>query len=150
MIDHMFENFAVAFVFCFIAYTIFGSLRRYLVTRAQTSVQEKIFARIDSSQALLDLANNDSGRRFLEALATERAEPVTPYARILYAMQAGIVLSSLGTALLYLHHVKVSDGPELLVFGTGSVALGVGFLVAAAVSLWFSRQFGLLDRDGSR
>ena len=149
-VDHMFENFVVSFTFCFIAWMIFGSLRRYLVARSRTAIQEKVFTRLDSTQSLLELANNDTGRRFFESLTIERAEPVSPYSRILYGMQAGIVLSSLGAAFLYLHHVKVTDGPELLIFGAGSVALGLGFLLAAGVSLWFSRQFGLLDRDSSR
>ena len=53
-------------------------------------------------------------------------------------------LTTFGLALMYLHHVKVTDGPELLVFGTGALGIGVGFLIAAATSLWLSRSLGIL------
>ena len=90
------------------------------------------------------LAASDSGRLFLESLTLERPEPTSPHRRILNGVQAGVVLSTFGIALMYLHHVKVSDRAELLVFGTGALGIGVGFLIAAAVSLWISRSLGLL------
>ena len=90
-IDHMFENFVVSFTFCFIAWMIFGSLRRYLVARSRTPSRRRSSPALDSTQSLLELANNDTGRRFFESLTIERAEPVSPYSRILYGMQAGIV-----------------------------------------------------------
>ena len=137
----------VGFTFCWITWVIFSSLRRYLLGRSQAALQEKVFSRIDSVESMLALAANDSGRKFLESLTIERSEPFTPHTRILYGIQAGIVLSSFGFAMLYLHHVKITNGPELLVFGTGAVGLGIGFLIASAASLWLSRLLGLMDHD---
>jgi len=122
-------------------------VRRYLNMRAQAAVQKQIFAHIDSTESLLALAASDSGRLFLESLTLEKPEPTSPHRRILNGIQAGVVLSTFGLALMYLHHVKVTNGPELLVFGTGALGIGVGFLIAAAVSLWLSRSLGILGSD---
>ncbi|HEY1743896.1 MAG TPA: hypothetical protein VGG18_12080 [Granulicella sp.] len=137
----------VGFTFCWITWVIFSSLRRYLLGKSQAALQEKVFSRIDSVESMLALAANDSGRKFLESLTIERSEPFTPHTRILYGIQAGIVLASFGFAMLYLHHAKITNGPELLVFGTGAVGLGIGFLIASAASLWLSRLLGLMDHD---
>jgi hypothetical protein len=134
----------IGFTFCWIVWVIFGTLRRYLTTKAQASVQQQIFAHIDSNDALLTLAANDSGRLFLESLTLEKPEPASPHRRILNGIQVGVVLTTFGLAMMYLHHVKVTDGPELLVFGAGATG---GFLIAAAASLWLSRSLGLLRSD---
>jgi len=137
----------IGFVLCYIVSAVFGTLRRYLNMRAQAAVQKQIFAHIDSTEALLTLAASDSGRHFLESLTLEKSEPASPHRRILNGIQAGVVLSTFGLALMYLHHVKVTDGPELLVFGTGALGIGAGFLIAAAVSLYLSRSLGLFNND---
>ncbi len=139
--------FIVGFTFCYIVSVIFTTLRRYLNMRAQAAVQKQIFAHIDSTEALLTLAASDSGRLFLESLTLEAPEPTSPHRRILNGIQAGVVLSTFGLALMYLHHLKVSDRAELLIFGTGALGIGVGFLIAAFVSLWLSRSLGLLRHD---
>jgi hypothetical protein len=141
------DNLIVGLTFGWIVWVIFTTLRRYLVTKQQSAVQQKIFERIDSSQALVDLAASDSGRLFLESLATERTEPVSPFARILRGLQIGIVLFFLGISLLFLHHRTNDSGAGFMILGTGAIGLGVGFIVAAAASVWFSRIHGLLERE---
>jgi hypothetical protein len=141
------DNLIVGLTFGWIVWVIFTTLRRYLVTKQQSAVQQKIFERIDSSQSLVDLAASDSGRLFLESLATERTEPVSPFARILRGLQIGIVLFFLGLSLLFLHHHTHDDGAGFMILGTGAIGLGVGFIVAAAASVWFSRLHGLFDRE---
>jgi hypothetical protein len=138
----------ISFTFCFLTWIILTSIRRVMTARAQSAVQEKLFARIDSAESLAALTSTDSGRLFLESLTLEKPEPTSPHRRILNGIQAGVVLSTFGLALMYLHHVKVTDGPELLVFGAGALGIGIGFLIAAATSLWISRSLGLLDTRG--
>src|ERR1700761_8846303 len=125
----------IGFTFCWITWVIFSTLRRYLLGRSQAALQEKVFSHIDSVESMLALAANDSGRKFLESLTLERSEPFTPHTRILYGVQAGIVLASFGFAMLYLHHVQLTHDLEFLVFGAGAVGLGIGFLIASATSL---------------
>jgi hypothetical protein len=140
----------IAFTFCFLTWIILTSIRRVMNTKAQAAVQEKLFARIDSAESLAALTSTESGRLFLESLTLEKPEPTSPHRRILNGIQAGVVLTTFGLALMYLHHVKVTDGPELLVFGTGALGIGVGFLIAAAASLGLSRSLGLIGNDAGR
>ena len=141
------DDVVLALTISWIFWVVFGTLRRYLTTRAQAAVQKQIFAHIDSTEALLTLAANDSGRLFLESLTLETPEPTSPHRRILNGIQAGVVLSTFGLALMYLHHIKVSDRAELLIFGTGALGIGAGFLIAAFASLWLSRSLGLIRHD---
>ena len=132
-----------------IVWIVFNSVRRFLTAKTQAGVAQKIFERIDSSQAFVDLAASDSGRQFLESLTLERAEPAAPHARILNGIQAGIVLFFFGIAMFLLHHFTATYdfAMGLLIFGTGAIGLGIGFILASAASLWFSRTLGLLDHD---
>ena len=143
------DHATIGAVFCFIIWVIFGTLRRYLLARSNAAIQERVFSRIDSTPSLLELAGNEPGRRFLESLTLERAEPTSASRRILRAIQAGIVLTCFGLALLFLHHMLHEDpnAIALLVFGAGAVGLGIGFLIASAVSLSLSRSLGLLNHD---
>jgi hypothetical protein len=149
-IDALIDPITISFTFCFVTWILLTSIRRVKNTNAQAAVQEKLFARIDSPEALATLTSTESGRLFLESLTLEKPEPTSPHRRILNGIQAGVVLTTFGLALMYLHHVKVSDGPELLVFGTGALGIGVGFLIAAAASLGLSRSLGLIGNDAGR
>jgi hypothetical protein len=149
-IDALLQPPAISFTICFLAWIVLTSIRRVITTRAQAAVQEKLFARIDSPEALTALTSTESGRLFLQSLTLETPEPTSPHRRILNGMQAGVVLTTFGLAMMYLHHVKVTDGPELLVFGTGALGIGVGFLIAAATSLALSRSLGILGSNGGR
>jgi hypothetical protein len=141
------QNAIVAFVFCWIAWLIFGSLRRYFMAKTKAGLQEKILQRIDSSESLVTLAGSESGRKFIESLAMEEAQPDAPFGRILFAIQAGTVLIFFGAAMLLIHHHISDPQSGFMIAGTGAIGLGLGFLVAAAGSIWVSRRLGLLDRD---
>ena len=77
------------------------------------------------------------------SLTTERT---TPYERILTSVQAGIIITCFGVALLVLRSKLSFSDEAFTIFGTVAIALGVGFGIAAAVSFFLSRSFGLLDR----
>lgn len=141
------QDMVVGGTFGWIVWVLFTTLRRYLIAKAKAGLQEKVLQRIDSSEALVTLASSDSGRRFLESITVEESQPSAPFNRILFGIQAGIVLIFFGIAMLFLHHHTVDDGAGFMIFGTGAIGLGFGFLIASAASLAVSRQLGLLDRD---
>jgi sugar-specific transcriptional regulator TrmB len=89
----------IAFTICFIVWVIFSSIRRYLIAKTKAGLQEKILQRIDSSDALASLAANESGRRFLESITVEENKTSSPFGRILFGIQAGIVLFFFGAAM---------------------------------------------------
>lgn len=141
------QNAIVAFTFCWIVWVIFNSVRRYFMAKTKAGLQEKILQRIDSSESLVTLAGSESGRKFLESLAIEESQPDAPFGRILFAIQAGVVLFFFGVAMLFVHHHIYDPQNGFMITGTGAIGIGFGFLVAAAASIFVSRQLGLLDRD---
>ncbi len=138
----------LAFTICFIVYMVFSSIRRYLIAKTKAGLQEKILQRIDSSDALASLAANESGRRFLESITVEENKTSSPFGRILFGIQAGLVLFCFGIAMVVLsHHIDTNGPPGLIIIGTGAIGLGLGFLTASAASLFVSRKLGLMPRD---
>jgi hypothetical protein len=125
-----------------VAWLLFSSIRRYKVAQLQAEMQGRLLQRFDSPDALLGYAQSDAGRQFIKGLDIERS---TPYSQILKGVQAGIVFIFFGAGLLRLHAWNIGD-EGALVFGTLALALGLGFGVAAAVSYFLSRSFGLLSQ----
>lgn len=141
------QNAIVAFAFCWIFWVIFSSVRRYFVAKTKAAVQERMLQRIDSSEAMVTLANSDSGRKFLESLTVEETRPGSPHNRILFGIQAGVVLLCFGIAMLILHHNVNDSQSGFIITGTGAIGIGLGFLIASAASIFVSRRLGLLGDD---
>jgi hypothetical protein len=136
-------------MFCWFAWLIFSTIRRYKIAKVQAEVQAKLLDKVGSGQELLAYAQSDAGKQLLESLKVER---VAPHARIVGALQAGIIFLLLGGALLMLRHqVSVADNQDAFtVLGTLSCALGVGFALSAAASYYLSKSFGLLNGAASQ
>jgi hypothetical protein len=137
----------IAFTICFIVWVVFSSIRRYLIAKTKANLQEKVLQRIDSSDALASLAANESGRRFLESITVEENKVSSPFGRILFGIQAGLVLFFFGAAMLFLHHHVNDPVGGFTIIGTGAIGLGLGFLTASAASLFVSRKLGLISNE---
>jgi hypothetical protein len=127
--------------------------RRWLrVTRIQTEVHTKLLDRLTSNEDLLAYIQSPAGRRFLEsAPISSEPEPKTPNApvsRILWSLQAGLVLGALGLGF-WLVQTRSADS-ELAegfwVMGVLIAALGVGFVASAVVAYFISARLGLVHR----
>ena len=128
--------------FAWLVWVVFSTIRRYKIAKLQAEIQHKLLDRFSSSQDLLAYAQTDAGKRLLESL---RVEGVSPYARIIGALQISIVMVAFGAALLFLRG-RVSGAEEgFLVFGTLTTVLGIGFGLSGAASYYLSRSFGLLN-----
>jgi hypothetical protein len=136
-------------MFCWFAWLIFSTIRRYKIAKVQAEVQVKLLDKVGSGQELLAYAQSDAGKQLLESLKVER---VGLHGRIIGALQAGIVFLLLGGALLMLRHqVSPADAQDgFVIFGTLSCALGVGFALSAAASYYLSKSFGLLNGAASQ
>jgi hypothetical protein len=142
------QDILVSFTICFIVWVVFSSVRRYGIARTKAGLQEKILQRIDSSDALASLAANESGRRFLESITVEENKTSSPFGRILFGIQAGLVLFCFGIAMVVLYyHINTYGNPGLMIIGIGAIGLGLGFLTASAASLIVSRKLGLISRE---
>jgi len=135
-------------MFCWFAWVIFTTIRRYKIAKVQAEVQAKLLEKVGSGQELLAYAQTDTGMQLLESLKVER---VAPHGRIIGALQTGIIFLMLGLALLILRYqVSVADQEGFVILGTLSSSLGVGFALSAAASYYLSKSFGLLNGSASR
>jgi hypothetical protein len=137
---------AVTGMFSWMAWVIFSTIRRYKIAKLQAGVQAKLLDKVGSGQELLAYAQTEAGSELIESLKVER---VSPYGRIIGALQTGIVLLLFGAALLLLRNHVSGAGEGFVVFGTLICALGMGFALSAAASYYLSKSFGLLNSASS-
>jgi hypothetical protein len=128
--------------------------RRWLrATKIQTDAQNKIVDRLSSNDDLLAYMQSPTGQRFLAAslsvpTAADAAPLVVgaPFNRILWSVQAGIVLAAAGLGLWFAKNGAIEEVAQMLqVISTLAIALGIGFIVSAFASYAMSRQLGLVQ-----
>ena len=118
-------------------------------TRMQIDVHTKILDRMQSNEDLLAYVQTPAGRTFLEFApagpAPETRVSSAPFGRILWSVQAGVVLASLGIGLRYAQgHVPEEIVPAFTVLGVIVMSLGLGAVVSAVVAYVLSSRLGLL------
>jgi len=133
---------------------ILDSRRWNKVAKMQSDVHAKLMEKFGSSQELLAYMESEAGRRFLESapisIEGQRITPF-PYSRILWSLQAGLLLGLAGVGLLLIRGSMPADTVQaLLVCGTLALALGVGFILSAIVSYTLSKRLGLLEGRATR
>jgi hypothetical protein len=116
--------------------------RRRREVQMQFDLQNKLLDKFGTSQELMQYLGSDAGRQFVQFTPTE---VVNPYARILSSIQWGIVLLTAGAAFMFLRN-QIPDGFQgFTVMGAFGIALGVGFLVSAAVAFFLSKSWGVIN-----
>jgi hypothetical protein len=130
--------------------TIVTSRRWTKISKAQFEVHSKLLDRFTSNEDLLAYMQTSAGRRFLEAapvrLPDEPRSMAAPFSRILWSVQAGVVLLLTGVGLLYVSSTFIDEPAELFrVIGVIALALGGGFVVSAGAAYVLSRRLGLLE-----
>jgi hypothetical protein len=121
------------------------------LSRVQTEVHTKLLDRFGSNEDVLAYMNTSPGKRFLEAApipidAAPSPGLGAPVSRILWSIQAGVVLSALGIGLYVVRgYVAPMIAPPLLIMGTVTLSIGIGLIVSAIVSYALSRKLGLLE-----
>jgi hypothetical protein len=128
--------------------------RRWLrLIKVQTETHSKLLDRLTTQDDLLGYMQSPAGRRFLEAtpIAVDAAaRPMgAPFSRVLWSMQAGVVLAVAGLGLLLVSRTAIPEvASGLTGIGVLTVALGVGFVLSAVVAYVLSRRMGLLPPRG--
>lgn len=124
------------------------------LSKTQHEVHNKLLDRFASNDDLMAYIRTPAGSRFLEsapiALETEPRGYTAPLRRILWSMQAGLVLAAGGLGLFYVSGRVAEDvSSPLWAIGALAVALGVGFVGSAAFSYLLSRRLGLISEPGN-
>lgn len=159
----MWANFMEGLMVAFVVSIVGGFLvwlvrtvidhRRWLrLTKTQTEVHSKLFDRLSSNEDLLAYIQTSSGRRFLEGAGAApaiqaQARPLgAPVARILWAVQVGIVIlaGALGVLIVSGNVIEEVAQP-LFAIATIGISLGIGFVVSSGVAYVVSRSMGLIE-----
>lgn len=120
------------------------------LSKVQYEVHNKLLDRFTSNDDLLAYVQTPAGKRFLESapipLQDEPPMLSAPFSRILWSVQAGVVLAIAGFGLLYVSTRFIEEPAQFfMVIGVLSVALGGGFIVSAVAAYAISRKLGLLE-----
>lgn len=128
---------------------LFVGHRRWIrATRLQAELNNRLLERMGSNDQLLIYLQSQAGQQLMAppGMHDAAAPVVAPLNRILWAVQAGLVLICAGVGLLVIRRSVVAEAGEmLLTFGVLAVSIGVGFALASGASYLLSRRFGLLD-----
>jgi hypothetical protein len=138
-------------VFIWVVRTAIDHRRWLRVSRVQTEVHTKLLDRLTTNEDLLGYIQSPAGRRFLESapinFEQEPRTPNAPVSRILWSLQAGLVLGALGIGFWL---VQTRADAELAqgfwVMGVLIAALGFGFVASAIVAYFISARLGLVHR----
>ena len=134
-------------LFAWLIKTLVDHRRWSRMQKIQSEVHNKILDRFASNEDLLAYVKTPAGRRFLESapIPVEGPRAISaPIGRVLWSVQIGIVLAAAGAGLQIVSWSADKDvsGP---ISGVSvlAVAIGVGFVGAAAVSYILSRKLGI-------
>lgn len=158
MWEQTMEGFAIAFFFS-LAAVVLGWLIRTVIEhrrwsrayRNQSEVHNKILDRFQSNEELMTYIQTPAGKRFLESapivVDTAPSKAYTaPVSRILWSVQAGLVLAAAGIGLQFVSGSVDKDVAQpFMALGVVGLAVGIGFVLAAITSFAISRRLGLLE-----
>lgn len=120
------------------------------LAKVQTEAHTKLLDRFTSNEDLLAYIQSRAGSKFLESapipLDAGPRSVGAPMGRILWSVQGGVVLIAGGIGLEFVSARSTDAAAQpLQALGILAVALGVGFVVSAAVSFFLSRRLGLIE-----
>jgi hypothetical protein len=139
---------AILSVFVWLVKTLVDHRRWLRTSKVQVEMHGKLVDRLTTNEDLLAYAQSPAGSRFLESApisldADTRA--TAPVSRIIWSMQAGIVLMALGIGLRYVQGSAIDEIRQALgVIMAIAGSVGVGLLVSAVAAYVVSGRLGIL------
>jgi hypothetical protein len=120
------------------------------IVKIQTEAHTKIFDRLGANEDLMAYIQSPAGQRFLTSTSTAvDLSPRTvgaPVGRILWSVQAGIVITLAGVGLFVAKGIVIEEVAQVLhVISLLAMAIGIGFVVSAFVAYALSQRLGLLE-----
>lgn len=140
----------IALALSWLIRTILNHRRWSRLAKVQTEVHTKLLDRFSSNEELMAYINTTAGKRFLEAAPIPVQEPspapqiAAPINRVLWSLQAGVIIGAAGLGLVVVSWISEKDVASALSgIGVLGIAVGIGFLASAGLSLILSRRLGL-------
>jgi hypothetical protein len=157
MWENVFQTVTIFTVFVGVTFTLIWIIRTLVeyrrwhrTSKVHTEVHNKLLDRFTANDDLMAYIQTPAGKRFLESAPLNLEGPPrpvgAPFSRILWSLQAGIILGAGALGLLYVSGRVIEEVAQAM-FGIGVLALtvGAGFIVSAGASLLLSRRLGLLE-----
>jgi hypothetical protein len=126
--------------------------RSIRMIRAQSEIHSRLMDRLTTSEDLLAYIQSPAGKRFMESapVAPPSGEAGSTLGRILWSVQAGLVLVLGGTGLNYASgHIMNQVAQPFFVLGVLGLAVGTGFILSAVASYIIAKNVGLVHRPGT-
>jgi hypothetical protein len=123
------------------------------LSKVQTEVHTRLLDRFSTNEELMAYIATPAGSKFLQSapisldMGTSSKSMGAPLNRIMWSIQAGLVMLAAGIGLMVASGRVGEDATlPLQVMGILAMALGVGFAVSAGVSYLLSQKLGLLEQ----
>jgi len=124
------------------------------MSKTHVETHTRLMERLTSNEDLIAYMQSPAGQRFLNAapIPVEGGKMLSaPFGRILWSVQAGVVIAFLGLALIYASgrfagNETFSEAElPLFVAGAAAMAIGTGFFISSFMAYGLSRRLGLLQ-----
>jgi len=123
-------------------------------SKIQTEAHAKVFDRLTTNEDVLAYVQSPAGQRYLSSTSVSVDAPRTmaaPVSRILWSVQAGVVLALAGIGLWFAKGNVIEEIAELLyIVSILAIAVGVGFVASAVISYVMSQRLGLFEPPANR
>jgi len=154
--NNMMEMFAVGGIMLTIAGVLVWLVRTAVdyrrwgrLAKVQAEAHTKLLDRFTGNEELLSYVKSPAGARFLQsspiALDGNPRAVGAPVSRILWSVQAGVVLAAAGIGMNYVsRRIAPDQADPVYMFSVVILSIGLGFIVSAALSYLLSQRLGLL------
>lgn len=120
------------------------------LAKVQAEAHTKLLDRFTGNEELLAYVKSPAGARFLQSSPISLdGNPRTmgsPVSRILWSVQAGVVLAAAGIGMNYVsHRIDPEHSDPVYMFSVIILSVGLGFLASAGLSYLLSQRLGLLN-----
>ena len=150
------EVLALAVIFaagCFCIWIVFRKVELRQREQLQRNETLRILVqKFTTADEFVGFVNSEAGRQLLTPAPQERR---SQSARVIRFVQVGVVLIMIGGGMLVHAHSManladinfVNQRNDLHYWGMVGMCMGVGLLIAAGVTRWLGRKWGLFDRE---
>ncbi len=119
------------------------------LAKVQAEAHTKLLDRFTGNEELLAYVQSSAGSRFLKSspisLDGGPRAMGSPVSRILWSMQAGVVLAAAGIGLNYVsRNIDPLHAEPIFMFSVLLISIGAGFFGSAGLSFVLSKRLGLL------
>ena len=119
-------------------------------TRLKSELHHKLMDQFSNGQELGEVLQSESGNNFLDSLQIKGEGPLEGLVtkeKLLTAISRGIILASLGAAVIIVGMLFEQETRYTLASGLVICMLSIGFLVSSAVSFVLSKKWGLIEKE---